>query len=47
VITLPWLCYNVWKKRIHRLLQFLPFFGKVIDQLNHFTCKPMEIHISI
>jgi hypothetical protein len=26
---------------------FAIFFGKVFDQLYHFTCKSMEIHISI
>jgi hypothetical protein len=26
---------------------FCNFYGKVMDQLKHFTCKSMEIHISI
>jgi hypothetical protein len=26
VITLPWLSFNVWKKRIQRFLQFLQDF---------------------
>jgi hypothetical protein len=27
--------------------KFWNFYGKVVDKLNHFTCKSMGIHISV